>query len=110
MQNLLSPGHAHCTWPRSLLWVTTIRTELLRDFGHCIHLCTVLTEQYLTLPHSVLSCSLLTCGVAARVVYLHQGSLIKLHDETVVIGLLTPQVWASRGREPQQMVVTTEVA
>lgn len=54
--------------------------------------------------------SLLTCGVAARVVYLHRGSLIKLHDQAVVISLLTPQVWAGRGREPQQVVVPTEVA
>lgn len=68
------------------------------------------TEQHLTLPHAVLPYSLLTCGVAARVVDFHQGSLIKLHDQAVVISLLAPQVWASCGREPQQMVVTAEVA
>lgn len=52
----------------------------------------------------------LTSGVTARIIDLHSGSVIKLHNKAVVISFLPTQV-RSRGRgQPKQVVVALEVA
>lgn len=74
----------------SLVTTLSLETEtiLLQGLQNRIQFC---------LQTALLPFSLLTCGVATRVVDLYRGSLIKLHDEAVVISFLTPQVWAGCG-------------
>jgi hypothetical protein len=52
----------------------------------------------------------LTSGVTARIVDLHSGSVIKLHDEAVVVSLFPTQVGTGSRGKPEQVVVALEVA